>query len=711
MKKLLTSLFLLFFFACSSNNETVKENDMKKNEKLNYPVAKKIETEDDYFGFKVKDNYRYMEDAENKDSIEWVEKQNKLTEDFLNTPEKEKIKERFAQLYSFDKHSIPSKKGNFLFYYKKTGLQDQYILYRKDLTTNTEVVLIDPNTLSKDGTIALTETYTTKDAFLMAYGLNQSGSDSQTYYIKDLKTMKDLDDKLEHLRWPSIAWLADNSGFYYSKYPTPGSVQKEEETFYNKVYFHKIGTKQEEDKVIYEDKEHKTWIFAPYITNDNKYLTITVYEGTDPKTQFYYKELGKEGDFVKLLTKMDSKYEFMGNKGNLFYFNTDLNAPKGKIVSIDITEKETKLVNVTEEQKEAISYTIIANNELFVVYLKDAQSVLKRFKLDGTFLGEIELPSIGSIEGLSGNIDGDSFYIEFTSFLYPNSIFQFDFKANKLVDFFIPKTAFDITKYETKQVFYESKDKTKIPLFLVYKKGLQLTGDNPTLLYGYGGFNVNMTPYFSVSRTIWLEHGGVYAVPILRGGGEYGKDWHQGGMLDKKQNVFDDFIYAAKWLIENKYTNSKKLAIMGGSNGGLLVAAVMVQEPSLFGAVVCEVPLTDMLRFHKFTVGHYWIPEYGNAENSKEEFEYLYKYSPYHNVKKGVSYPSTIVMSADSDDRVVPLHAKKFAAILQENNEGENPLLLYIEPKAGHGHSKPTSKVIEEISKIYGFLFKIFEMK
>ncbi|MBN2694726.1 S9 family peptidase [bacterium] len=669
-----------------------------------YPEAKKEMVTDNYHGNIVEDPYRWLENSEGKDTIEWVSKQNELTENFLKNGElRDSLKKEYKKFINYEKYSIPTKKGGLYFFEKNDGLQNQSVLYLQNESGDLKVVL-DPNQLSKEGTTALAEINITKDGKIMVYGLSENGSDWRTYKIKNIETGIDYPEIFSDMRWPSITWLSDNSGFYYSKYPST------DETFNNKVYFHKMGDSVSNDSLVFEDKEHKERAFAPYITDDNNYLTLTVWEGTNPKTRFYYKNLKNGSDFVKLFDKLDARYEFLGNINSIFYFFTDKNAPNGKIISVDI-ENPTSINDVVKEREESASLFAMGGNQFFVTYMKDASDTLLRFDISGKEISKVELPTLGSIGGLQFTNENRELFIQFSSFLYPPSIFKYDFEKNLLIPHFTPKYSFDPQKYESKQIFYKSKDGTKIPLFIVHKKGVELNGQNPTLLYGYGGFGVNMTPYFSTSRLLWLEHGGVYALAILRGGGEYGERWHQDGMLSKKQNVFDDFISAGEWLINNKYTSSSKLAIMGGSNGGLLVAAVMVQKPELFGAVVCEVPLTDMLRYHKFTVGHYWIPEYGNAENSKEEFETLYKYSPLHNVKKGTTYPSSLIMSADTDDRVVPLHAKKFAAMVQSADSGKNPIFLRIERKAGHGHGKPISKIIDEVADIYTFLFKTFEMK
>ncbi|CUS98872.1 prolyl oligopeptidase [Candidatus Kryptobacter tengchongensis] len=503
---------------------------------------------------------------------------------------------------------------------------------------------------------------------------------------------------------------SDNSGFYYNRFPEPGTVPKEDENNYNKVYFHKLGTPQSEDKLVYERPDAKELNFYPSITEDGRYLILTVTHGTSPKNRIYYRELKSNGDFIRLLDEADASYDFIGNKGNIFYFVTDLNAPRYKIIAIDIKNPERKNWKdiVPEHKKAVISDARIINNHFVIVYNEDVKHRIEIYSLDGKFVREIKLPGIGTVSGLSGKQKDKEMFFGFTSFLHPLNVYRYDFTTGKLELFFETRlTGFDPNDYEVKQVFYESKDGVRIPMYIIHKRGLKLDGNNPALLYGYGGFNISIMPSFSAVRLLWLEIGGVYAVANLRGGSEYGEEWHQAGMLDKKQNVFNDFISAGEWLIKNGYTNSKKLVINGRSNGGLLVAACMVQRPDLYGAVVCEVPVIDMLRYHKFTVGRYWVPEYGNAEANPEHFKFLYAYSPLHNVKKGTSYPPILITTADHDDRVVPLHAYKFTATLQSANAGDTPVLLRVETKAGHGAGKPTSKIIEEQTDIYAFLFKV----
>jgi prolyl oligopeptidase len=679
-------------------------------QKLNYPLSRTVDVVDDYHGFKVQDPYRWLEDFESDEVKQWVDAQNQLTFDFVRSvPFYEKIKVRLTELMNYPRYSVPVKAGKRYFFFKNDGLQNQSVLFMREGLKGRDILVIDPNKFSEDGTIALMNLSYSKDGRYLAYGVSVSGSDWQEIKIRDVLTGKDFDEVLKWCKFSSIAWLPDNSGFYYNRFPEPGTVPKGEENNYNKVYFHKLGTPQSEDKLIYERPDAKELNFYPQITEDGKYLILTVTHGTSPKNRIYYRKLNSNDNFIRLLDEADASYDFIGNKGDVFYFVTDLNAPRYRIIAIDVNKPERKnWVEVIPEKKSVISNAQIINNHFVIVYTEDVKHKIEIYTLGGKFVKEIKLPTAGTVSGLSGKQKDTEMFFGFTSFLFPLNVYRYDFKTGKLELFFESKlNGFNASDYVVKQVFYESKDGAKVPMYIIHKKDLKLDGNNPALLYGYGGFNISIMPSFSAIRLLWLEIGGVYAVANLRGGSEYGEEWHQAGMLDKKQNVFNDFISAGEWLIKNGYTNSKKLVINGRSNGGLLVAACMVQRPDLFGAVVCEVPVIDMLRYHKFTVGRYWIPEYGNAEANPEHFKFLYAYSPLHNVKKGVIYPPTIITTADHDDRVVPLHAYKFTATLQSANAGDTPILLRVETKAGHGAGKPTSKIIEEQTDIYAFVFKV----
>ncbi len=676
-------------------------------------VAPKEDVVEDYHGTLVADPYRWLENPDAVNTLAWVEAQNERTHSFLEKiPAREKIKARLTELWDYPKYSAPYKKGGKIFFSKNDGLQNQSVLYVQKSLDDSPAVVIDPNKLSEDGTVALTNQALSQDGTLLAYGSSQSGSDWQEIRVRTVETGEDFPEVLRWCRFSSIAWKHDNSGFYYERYPEQGSTPPEESSYYCRVYWHILGTPQAQDTLVYERPDFKELAFSPFITEDSKYLGLVVWNGTDPKNRFYYRELESDRDFIRLLDDNDAGYSFIENDGPVFYFNTDLEAPRGRIIAIDVTQPERpNWQTIIPEQEDVLSFVTMVNDQFVTAYMHHAHHQLKLYAKDGSFISEIALPTIGSISELSGKREDSEMFIGFTSFLYANSIFRYDFKSGKMELFRNSEINFDPSGFTTEQVFYSSKDGTQIPMFLVYKKGLVKNGQNPTLLYGYGGFNISLTPAFSVARLAWLESGGIFASANLRGGGEYGEEWHQAGMQANKQNVFDDFIAAAEWLIEQQYTSTPKLAIWGGSNGGLLVAACMTQRPDLYGAVICSVPVIDMLRYHKFTVGRYWIPDYGNAEAEPEHFRFLYAYSPLHNVKGGVSYPPTLIATADTDDRVAPAHAKKFAATLLAAHVGDNPLLLRVEMKAGHGMGKPTAKVIEEQSDVYAFLFKTLGME
>lgn len=673
-----------------------------------FPHARKAPTIDVYHGVLVGDPYRWLEDPDSAETRAWVAQQNMRTSTYLASyPGRDEIKKRLTNLMNYPRYSVPRKKVRY-FFWKNEGLQNQSVLYVKKTLKDSPRVVINPNLLSADGTVAVTTTAVSEDGRLLAYGLSRGGSDEQEVKIRNIDSGRDFVETLKWCRFTSIAWKHDSTGFFYNRFPDPNTVAAEDRTNYNRVYFHALNTSQSQDELIYERPDNKELGFAPIVTEDGQYLILDVYHGTDPKNRIYYRPVDSAAGFVKLLDAADARYDFVGNVGSVFYFNTDLDAPRGNIIAIDTRSPlPSHWRIILPEVKDVIDYVALINNHFVVAYMHDVHHLLKIYNLDGAFVREIPLPTLGTVSSLSGRQHDTEMFFSFSSFLYPKTNYRYDFSTEKLDVFQKPKIDFDPSGYQTKQVFCYSRDGTRVPIFITHKKGISLDGSNPTLLYGYGGFNISRKPRFSTSNLVWLEHGGIYAVANIRGGGEYGKAWHEAGMLDKKQNVFDDFIAAADWLIRNNYTSGKKLAIKGGSNGGLLVAACMLQRPRLFGAVVCQVPVTDMLRYHKFTVGRYWIPEYGNAEADKKQFEYLYAYSPLHNVKLGFDNPPIFVTSADTDDRVVPSHAKKFVATLQERSAGINPILLRVETKAGHGGGKPTSKVIEEQADIYAFLLKV----
>ena len=680
---------------------------------LVYPEARKDDVTDVYHGVEVADPYRWLEDPESAETQAWVAKQNALTQGFLNAiPTRSRIASRLTELMNYPRYSPPSKHGGRYFFWKNDGLQDQSVLYIQATLDAAPQVVLNPNTLSADGTVAVGATAVSWDGKLLAYGLSRSGSDEQEVMIRNIDTGRVYDETLKWCRFTTIAWRHDGSGFFYSRFPDPNTVAPEDRMNYNRLYWHTLGTPQSSDKLVYERPDNKELGFAPAVTEDGRYLIVYVYHGTDPRNRIYYKRLDTDAPLVKLMDEANARYDFVGNVGSTFYVMTDRDSPRRRVVAVD-TERPgpEHWETVIPEGPDLIDFVGLIDGRLIAAYMHDVHHRLKVHQLDGRHARDIPLPSLGTVSGLSGKQDDREMFFAFTSFLYPSTSFRYDVRTKETSLLHKPQIDFDTSQYETKQVFCTSGDGTRVPMFITHKKGLKRDGNHPTLLYGYGGFNINIKPRFSPSTLAWLEAGGVYAQANMRGGSEYGETWHQAGMLDRKQNVFDDFIAAAEWLIANKVTRPDKLAIRGGSNGGLLVAACMLQRPDLYGAVICQVPVIDMLRYHKFTVGRYWIPEYGNAEASRKAFDFLYAYSPLHNVKDGATYPPLLITSADTDDRVVPAHAKKFAATLQARASGPHPILLRVETKAGHGGGKPVSKSIEEQADIYAFLFEILEMQ
>ena len=683
-----------------------------------YPTTRKTDQVDDYHGSKVADPYRWLEDPDSEETKAWVEAQNQITFGYLGEIQvREKIKQRLTQLWNYEKYGSPFKEGDRYFYFKNDGLQNQSVLYTLTSLDAEPTVLIDPNILSEDGTIALSGLSISEDGKLMAYGLSTSGSDWNEWKVRDVETGNDLSDHLNWVKFSGASWTHDGQGFFYSRYDEPNEATKlEDANYYQKLYYHKLGTPQSEDTLIYHRPDQKEWMFGAGVTEDGRYLIISIDRGTDPKNLVFYKDLQTpDSPIVELISEFEASYSFIDNDGDIFWFRTDLDAPRGRVIAIDTKNPPlSPLANggwkeVIPQAAETLEGIGLLNNQFIADYLKDARSSIKIFNLDGSFVREVELPGIGSAGGFGGKrYDTETFYT-FTSFTTPNTIYRYDMVSGESQVFRKANVDFNGDEYETRQVFYSSKDGTQVPMFITHKKGLQLDGNNPTYLYGYGGFNVSLSPNFSISRLVWMEMGGVYAIANLRGGGEYGEDWHQAGTKLNKQNVFDDFIAAAEWLIDNKYTKPQKLAIAGGSNGGLLVGACMTQRPELFGAAIPAVGVMDMLRFHKFTIGWAWCSDYGSPENS-EEFKALYAYSPLHNLKPGTAYPATMITTADHDDRVVPAHSFKFAAALQAAHRGEKPVLIRIETKAGHGAGKPTSKIIEELADEWAFLVRALDV-
>ena len=680
-----------------------------------YPQTRQVDQVDDYHGTIVPDPYRWLEDLDSPETTEWIAAQNQVTAGYLDQiSNREKIKERLTQLWNYERYSAPFREGDRYFYSKNDGLQNQSILYTLKSLQDKAKVLLDPNKLSADGTIALAGISISDDGRLMAYGLSQAGSDWVEWKVRDIESGVDLPDHLKWVKFSGASWTKDSLGFYYSRYDAPQGDALAEVNYYQKLYYHRVGTPQNQDRLVYDRPDQKEWGFSAGVTEDGNYLIISVWKGTDSKNLVFYQDLTQiNSPVVELISDFKSSYGFIGNEGSLFWFQTDLNAPRGRVVAIDINqpihppEDWSEIIPQTSETLESIG---ILNNQFVANYLQDAHTVIKIFTLEGSFVREVDLPSIGSAGGFGGKQQDIETFYTFTSFTTPNTIYHYDMVTGISTLYRRPEVDFQPDAYEISQVFYPSKDGTQIPMFITHKKGLVLDGNNPTLLYAYGGFNVSLSPYFSVSNLVWMEMGGVYAIANLRGGGEYGEEWHEAGMKLQKQNVFDDFITAAEWLISHQYTSSQKLAISGASNGGLLVGACITQRPDLFAAALPAVGVMDMLRFHKFTIGWAWCSEYGSPDNP-EEFAAIYAYSPLHNLKAGTTYPATMITTADHDDRVVPSHSFKFAAALQAVHQGENPVLIRVETKAGHGAGKPISKVIAEIADEWGFLTKVLAIE
>ena len=680
-----------------------------------YPQTRQVDQVDDYHGTIVPDPYRWLEDLDSPETTEWIAAQNQVTAGYLDQiSNREKIKERLTQLWNYERYSAPFREGDRYFYSKNDGLQNQSILYTLKSLQDKAKVLLDPNKLSADGTIALAGISISDDGRLMAYGLSQAGSDWVEWKVRDIESGVDLPDHLKWVKFSGASWTKDSLGFYYSRYDAPQGDALAEVNYYQKLYYHRVGTPQNQDRLVYDRPDQKEWGFSAGVTEDGNYLIISVWKGTDSKNLVFYQDLTQiNSPVVELISDFKSSYGFIGNEGSLFWFQTDLNAPRGRVVAIDINqpihppEDWSEIIPQTSETLESIG---ILNNQFVANYLQDAHTVIKIFTLEGNFVREVDLPSIGSAGGFGGKQQDTETFYTFTSFTTPNTIYHYDMVTGISTLYRRPEVDFQPDAYEISQVFYPSKDGTQIPMFITHKKGLVLNGNNPTLLYAYGGFNVSLSPYFSVSNLVWMEMGGVYAIANLRGGGEYGEEWHEAGMKLQKQNVFDDFITAAEWLISHQYTSSQKLAISGASNGGLLVGACITQRPDLFAAALPAVGVMDMLRFHKFTIGWAWCSEYGSPDNP-EEFAAIYAYSPLHNLKAGTTYPATMITTADHDDRVVPSHSFKFAAALQAVHQGENPVLIRVETKAGHGAGKPISKVIAEIADEWGFLTKVLAIE
>lgn len=674
----------------------------KKEENLTYPETAKVDTVDNYFGTEVPDPYRWLEDDRSDETASWVADQNEVTFSYLNNiPFRDQIKDRLKSLFDYERVSAPFVRGNYIYFYKNDGLQNQSVLYRKTSEDASPEVFLDPNTFKEDGTISLGGTAFSDDGSLFTYLISEGGSDWRKAITIDVETKEQVEDTLRNIKFSGVSWK-ENEGFYYTRYQKPEEGEELSGIVKNgKLFYHKKGTSQDQDQLVYEPKNEKARAGGG-LTEDNRFLIIAVSEGTSGN-RLMVQDLNADNGIVTLIDNLDNDHYVVDSKGDNILVYTNLNAPNYRLVEVDLNQPTSEnWVDVIPETENVLSVNS-GGGYLFASYLEDAKTAVKQFDYDGNLIRDVELPAIGTATGFGARNDEDHLYYNFTSFTYPNTIFKYDIGSGESILYEQPEIDFNPEDYTTEQVFYTSKDGTKVPMFITYKKGLEMNGKNPTYLYAYGGFNVSLRPSFSTSRIVWLENGGIYAQPNLRGGGEYGEEWHKAGTKMNKQNVFDDFIAAGEYLIENKYTSSDYLAIAGGSNGGLLVGATMTQRPDLAKVALPAVGVMDMLRYHKFTIGYAWASDYGTSEDSKEMFEYLLGYSPVHNLKEGTAYPATMVTTADHDDRVVPAHSFKFAATLQEKHEGDNPVLIRIETDAGHGAGTPISKTIEQQADIYSF--------
>jgi prolyl oligopeptidase len=682
--------------------------------KLEYPKTKTVDLVEEIHGQKVADPYRWLEDdvRTSPEVRAWVEAENRVTFGFLRSiPGREAIGRRLTELWNYERYSPPAVRAGRYYYLKNDGLQNQAVLYVADALDGPPRVVLDPNTWSKDGTVAIAGLAASDDGRYLAYARSAAGSDWQEWFVHDLAAGRDLDDHLRWTKFTNAAWTTDGRGFFYCRFAEPKAGEEFKALNENqKVYYHRVGAPQADDVLVYERPDEPRWGFSPTVSEDGRWLVLQSYVGTDPKNRVFYKDLGEPYGTVRpLVDTIENEYTFLGNDGPRFYFKTDLGAPRGRVVTIDTRAPADKPREIIAESPDALEGVSLVGNQFVATYLHDAATRVRVFRIDGSALRDVELPGTGSAGGFGGRrSDVETFYA-FSSFQTPDTIYRYDLLTGESRLWRRPKVGFDPDQYEVRQVFYTSKDGTRIPMFLAHKKGLALDGDRPTLLYGYGGFGISLTPSFSVTHLAWMELGGVYAVANLRGGGEYGEAWHDAGKLSHKQNVFDDFIAAAEWLVANHVTKPARLAIQGGSNGGLLVGACIVQRPDLFGAALPAVGVMDMLRFEKFTAGRYWVDDYGSVADP-QQFRTLYAYSPYHNLKPGVPYPATLVTTADTDDRVVPGHSFKFAAALQRAQAGDAPVLIRIETSAGHGGGKPTAKIIEEAADEWAFLVQVLGM-
>ena len=703
MKKIIIGVFTLAALAsCKDSEEKNTEKDTALN--LNYPKTKKVDTVTDYFGTKVNDPYRWLEDDRSEETEEWVKAENKVTFGYLDKiPFKDDLKKRLSEIWNYEKIGAPFKEGDYTYFSKNDGLQNQYVIYRRKNENDKPEVFLDPNKFSEDGTTSLSGLSFSDNGKMAAYSISEGGSDWRKVIVLDTETKEVAEDTLKDIKFSGISWKG-NEGFFYSSYEKPEGSELSAKTDQHRLFYHKIGTPQSEDKMIFGGTpEQKHRYVGGSVSEDNKYLFISARNSTSGGKLFMMDLTKKNPELNTIIDNEDTDTYVIQNDGSKLYIVTNLDAPNQRIVTVDAANPSPEnWEDFIPETKNVLSPST-GGGYFFTEYMVDAVSQVKQYDYEGNLVREIELPGLGSAGGFGAKKDADTLYYSFTNYVTPGTIYKYDIKEGTSEVYNKPNINFNPDNYESRQVFYKSKDGTKIPMIITAKKDIELNGKNPTILYGYGGFNISLTPSFSTANAVWLEQGGVYAVPNLRGGGEYGREWHDAGTKMQKQNVFDDFIAAAEYLIENNYTSKDYLAIRGGSNGGLLVGATMTQRPDLMKVALPAVGVMDMLRYHTFTAGAGWAYDYGTSEDSKEMFDYLYNYSPVHNVKEGTKYPATLITTGDHDDRVVPAHSFKFAAELQEKQAGDAPVLIRIETKAGHGAGKPTSMIIDEYADIFGF--------
>ena len=691
--------------AASSSGNAAASPAADAGVRFDYPVARKVDVVEDYHGTKVADPYRWLEDPSSPGYREWIDAENTLTERFLSSiPDRAALKERLTALWDYERYEVPIREGNRVFFERNSGLQPQPVLYVVDLPRFEPRVLIDPNTLIKDGTMALSDTVPSRDGTLLAYGVAEAGSDWEEWRVRNAGSGEDLEDRIKWVKFSKASWTPDGKGFYYSRFDEPGPNQLRDVNYFQKLYYHRLGTPQSADRLVYQRKDQKEWTFGGVVSDDGRWLVIHVHQGSDRRNRLYVQDLSRKGSkVVPVVDVLEAKYSFVGSQGPVLWFHTNLDAPRGRVIAIDMRAPDRARWKTLVPESEARLESASAVGRRFVLnYLQDAHSVVRIHGLDGKPQQTLKLPGLGTAEGFEGRLTDEETYFSFETYASPRAIFRLEPATGELRVFRSPQLRFEPSEFESRQVFYPSKDGTRIPMTLTFRKGTEPDGQRPVLLYGYGGFDISETPSFKPTWLAWMERGGVLAVASIRGGGEYGETWHQAGMKLRKQNTFDDFIAAAEWLIRERWTTPSRLAIQGGSNGGLLMGAVVNQRPDLFGCALPSAGVMDMLRFQKFTIGWAWTSDYGSSDDPAE-FKALAAYSPLHNVKPGTAYPAILVMASDHDDRVVPAHSFKYIAALQAAQAGPAPVLIRIETRTGHSAGKPTTKRIEQATDMLAF--------